>query len=164
MHADGRNPFEEFGVIPADWSPTEKLSAIQFMKETDCLYALVCGNEGFEQLPLEFRTLASMLLKDPVERTREMDKMIQLNSEALIAPVHIQEGDSAADVSIVQKQVSEVTALLQTSTLQPEEMFTAIDTEEQSSLPDPLSVLSNFMGKAFVPNCVSSRFPSHLRS
>ena len=65
---------DELEIIPTEWSQEERLLAMQFLKETDCLSALLGDSTAPDNsLPLS-RLLASLLLKDPIKRLEAIEK------------------------------------------------------------------------------------------
>jgi hypothetical protein len=157
IHAGGKNPFEEFGVIPEEWAPKEKLHAMQFMKETDSLYALICGDEDVDTLPTPVRYLATLLIAEPAARMDAINKLDLKSGLAMtIEDIQALDPNEATTVPDIDKMVSYLDNVLEETTSTTESMNTNLSSPaaEESDLRDPLSFLSTFMGKAFVPDCV----------
>jgi hypothetical protein len=158
IHAGGRNPFEEFGVIPEEWTPEEKLCAIEFMKETDSVYALICGNEGIENLPPPVRYLATLLIANPTARMEAINNL-ELNSGLTLAIEHMEslnvnETETVPDIGMAVTYLENVREKA-TSMLEPVHSNISSSAEEEPDIRDPLLFISTFAGEGVVPDCVS---------
>lgn len=159
----GRNPFEEFGVIPEEWTPEEKLGAIKLMKETDSLYALICGNEGIESLPPPAQYLARSLLADPMARMETVNALASPDEESgftsLIEQVKSWKPMETRAIPDFEKAVSFLEGLCEKATSLTEAKDTSLSLpnteEEERDLRDPLSFVASFIGGNSIPDCVS---------
>ena len=98
--ADGRNPFDEFRVIPDNLTGKERLAAMQFMKETDCLHALISDSipTAPSAITPSLRIVAGLVLADP---TKILEPLSQVGASIESASWIIDFLETSADTAIL---------------------------------------------------------------
>lgn len=166
VHLDGKNPFEELGIIPSEWPEREKIHAIRFLKESDCVSPLY-----FDSLDIEARTpfsikWAGLLRKDPFERPRALEEfagILYKNSVISEAIKDLQTGKPKTLVFRESPSKDKITGLETGQEPLDDTDELPVDENEQDPL-DLFPYIALINGQSFVPDCVSTLKPSAFHS
>jgi hypothetical protein len=156
MGINGKNPFEEFGVIPEDWTHQEKVLAVQTLKENDCISALLFGHYTIESLTPPDRFIAGAFIADPAKR---MSAINGVNWEAETYLTIEQMRSLSFDHPEEAPKVEMVTSFLEeTLNRLPDQLNakTPDFVEKEPNERDPLSFVNYFAGKNVIPDLVIS--------